>query len=479
MSHRFTPLRGRLAGRIDQIASTAFWGSIVLATLPLVLLSAFIVPMGDDWCFAAHRRHMGAAGVNAFYYNTWTGRFASTAVLTSFPISPLWYRAYPLITLAALAASIFWFIHTCIGRYVTRRDCMFVAAVVTIVYVNMMPHLAAGLYWFPGVVTYQWASILTLVTVSLCLTALTSTHTAVRVSCLAAAGFVSFAAVAMNESTLAMLPVVLLFCMIFSGRGPLSSRIALAWVIPLVGAVAGAVIVIRSPGNALRAANFPGAGNASWTVTLSAIDTVLYGTRWLATGPLLVGSILCIPVGIRAVLAMRTAGLRVPRPLHTAVATILVIGAGFLPPSWGLGTVPPGRTLNAMCFIFVIGWMIVLTGLLDAGIDRDISPTLASPPPRVRLLITVVFGLTLLSNGVLTAYGDVGRTAHAYQRENALRDREVAAAQAGAVRDPVLTGFTTYPFAVTTAYWDLQQDSTQWMNRCFAEYAGFSTVRVR
>ena len=229
---------------------------IVLALAPFLLLCAFNQPFFDDFRNATWLREHGPWGVQVWLFQTWTGRFTTTFIMTVLnPVAYGWLGGVKVVAAAlflALWASLAHLLRALrwppLGFSPARGQAPWAAGLLLTLFCNAAPAPFSFLYWFAGALVYQ----LTLI----CL--LNFTALALRVGWGPAAGrprAAIWAGVPLilcltgNELTLVQtLPVLALLAVAL----PRAARPALlGWL--LIGVLATAVAV-AAPGNWARAA---------------------------------------------------------------------------------------------------------------------------------------------------------------------------------------------------------------------------------
>ena len=248
---------------------------IVLALAPFLLLCAFNQPFFDDFRNGTWMCEHGTWGVQVWLFQTWTGRFTTTFIMTVLnPVAYGWLGGVKVVAaglLLALWASVAHLLRALrwppLGFACTRGQALWAAGLLLALFCNAAPAPFSFLYWFAGALVYQ----LTLIGL------LNFTALALRVGWGPAAGRQRTAwwaclplvlALTGNELTLVQtLPVLALLAMFL----PRAARPAL-WAWLLIGALAVAVAA-AAPGNWARA-----------TAMAPAADPY-YHYRWLVLGP--------------------------------------------------------------------------------------------------------------------------------------------------------------------------------------------------
>lgn len=139
-----------------------------LSLLTYLLLALYAHPVADDFCYAAKSRGVSLWDWSYSEWLYWNGRYASNLLMIHGPLS--WsddflpgYRAVPIVLLALTFLSIWFFLRRITQQALSTGQEMLGALVFLLLYLNLMPDLGEGFYWYTGAVTYQLGSILLVV----------------------------------------------------------------------------------------------------------------------------------------------------------------------------------------------------------------------------------------------------------------------------------------------------------------------------
>ena len=136
---------------------------LLLALAPFLGLTAFNQPFFDDFRNAYWTRAHGVWGVQGWLYQTWTGRFTTTAVMTLLnPVTYGWLSGVKAVaaglmvaqwaSLAHLLRALF---HTALRAACSWATAGWTAALLLALFCNAAPAPFSFLYWFCGAVAYQ------------------------------------------------------------------------------------------------------------------------------------------------------------------------------------------------------------------------------------------------------------------------------------------------------------------------------------
>ncbi|WP_460608894.1 hypothetical protein [Hymenobacter terrigena] len=136
---------------------------ILLALLPFLLLTAFNQPFFDDFRNAYWMREHGTWGVQLWLFQTWTGRFTTTFIMTVLnPVAYGWLGGVKVVAAGAFIAlwaslahllRALW--HTALHRACSWGQALWAAGLLLALFCNAAPSPFSFLYWFCGIVAYQ------------------------------------------------------------------------------------------------------------------------------------------------------------------------------------------------------------------------------------------------------------------------------------------------------------------------------------
>ncbi|WP_092677445.1 DUF6056 family protein [Hymenobacter arizonensis] len=373
---------------------------LLLALAPFFLLTAYNQPFFDDFRNAYWTRAHGTWGVQAWLFETWTGRFTSTFFMTVLnPVTYGWLGGVKLVAAVLIVvqwASIGHFLralfHTALRVAFSWQDAFWCAALLLALFCNAAPAPFSFLYWFCGAVAYQIPLIGLLNFTALALRSGWGIPANRWQSAFLACGPLVLA-LAGNELTLVQaLPILALLGYAL----PASSR-PQWWLWLAIGAMAAALATV-APGNWVRArAMAPDDALQAyrWLVLLprTAYSAMLFLARPLTALSLLAAVAMGLWLGYRQ-RAAGTASLRLaPRQWGAVLLAFGILnGIGFLLFRYLTVAAPLLRAQNEILLVMLIS---------VAAVAWAAAQQLPEPhfwfPRRLRhssLLILGLFGLS-------------------------------------------------------------------------------------
>ena len=137
--------------------------ALLLALAPFLLLCAFNQPFFDDFRNGYWMREHGTWGVQLWLFQTWTGRFTTTFVMTVLnPVAYGWLGGVKVVAAAAFVAqwaSLAYLLRTLLRTArqaaCSRSQAFWAAGLLLAMFCNAAPGPFSFLYWFCGIVAYQ------------------------------------------------------------------------------------------------------------------------------------------------------------------------------------------------------------------------------------------------------------------------------------------------------------------------------------
>ena len=202
---------------------------------------------------------------------------------------------------------------------------------------------------------------------------------------------------------------------------------------------------------------------------------------WLSNPVLIVSSLLA-PFAVMRLARLAAGSIHV----STRDIVLLLLGTLMLPvvlqfPAWwAMGGWPPARTLDAIYFLFLLGWYATLAAVTLRVVHRTESYSAAlHASARARLALTLLSllftAVVLTSPGIQRVKHDLFHTVGPWSDYMHQRYQQIHQALAnGQLRLVVADYQQEYPRSVY--FNDIMHDSRHWRNRCYAAYFGLETI---
>jgi len=338
--------------------------------LPYVALAAFAHPIADDFTYAFDTQRDGFWGAYRAQYASWNGRYASNVLELAGPM--VWgsvpiYRAVAVGMLLGTIVAAYCLVRALTRGAWSRPQAAGAAVTLTAVFVAIVPSLGETIYWYTGTVTYQLSAILVVIQAATTIDALAGDNGLSSRVRLAIALVLLPLVVGMNEVAMAMIILFhasLLTIAAIEGR----RRVTAVAGAMLAVALASSLAVWLAPGNAVRAAMFPVRHDLFRSLAQTALQTIRFGVTWTTSGPLVLASLLFLPLA--GEVAERAPVIRAVTPVSAmamAAGAVMTIPIATFPVYWSTGLLGQHRTPSVACFVFVLLWFAALTGLVATG----------------------------------------------------------------------------------------------------------------
>ncbi len=331
-------------------------------------LGSFTKLMADDYCSAYIVRRLGFARSIWYWYRNWSGGY-STSIADSllniigasrmYYLVPVFLLVWLIVTILAVAQ----LLPTNLGRSKRVFTSIALGSFALYSILLLSPNIPQSLHWWGGMRAYSFPLML----ITLYLSVYQIFILKIRnTTCLWLGYVISFFFIFLNSGfseTFTPLQLVLFIELIILGlwtgylKYPTPEFNFL--LAGLLGAVLGLIVMVASPGNVIRQANFPPAQNLLGILDISVVGYFGFLKNILGNPTKLAGI-------LSVVLGTTWAGWQ--NNDHLTVRLWMVIGIflngfiiafGCFPPSaYGMSDVPPGRTLIIAVFFLVASCML-------------------------------------------------------------------------------------------------------------------------
>lgn len=458
------------------------------AVLPFFLLSYYNHPFMDDYYNAANVRTTGLWGQQVELYMKWTGRFASSFLVTATnPMSYGWYdgfRLTPALTLAATLGTVYMGLRTLSERRLPRSQAALAAGVFLLSYLHMIPDTYSAIYWFTGSVVYHVAGLTLLLVFIASARARQATRAGARRGWQCVAAFSVFVAAAANEMTLLHLLLGLAMLLGVSWYRRQWPQVRW-WSALLALTLVVAVVTVVAPGNLVRMqyeaySKDPSPGNVVRQV-LAAVPGVPKGMihllLWRANAlKLVLPTLLWLP----AVVYWQRRGW-----LGSGVRLPWYWGAFFMVGSFALSMLlflgvmrqmPPDRVVNGLLlFLFPAGLVVIWAALAYAA-----RPLVWQPPTWLSPWVAVAYVAVFSYIGKpRRAWQELVLSAPAYDRQLLAREQQLRSAWSQGIEHVVVKPFIgVKPYGVLITPWEMTTDIYHYVNYETALYFDVKTIAV-
>jgi hypothetical protein len=437
-------------------------------------LMAYAHPQADDFSRWAKIKDMGIAAAMQHEYHNWQGRWAGFggACLASLVPNIESNYSWLLAVLGVLfALSTHLLLCTVLELPLLAARAWALTLTLLAVYCGGMHAPGETLYWFPGATEYHGAMALCMLTAAL---VVRGARLAAGARALLMPPLMSLAILATGTHELIglVLCAALLAGTIVTFAAGHRGR--WLWLAVLIAAAAGSWFVISADGNAIRSLCWPGRGDALLTARLTAWSVASTLAMWLSDGRLWLATALLWLLPHADAIAPSWLATARRRWRWLAAAWLAALAAMYAAPHWAMGVTMPGRLINTIHFVFLLGWLLAALCVRPA-----VQSWLARRGPlcaRLAAAAVVLWAAAIIFTGnslaALRDYGGVlqAHDAAMWQRYETLRQ--------GAGRDLVLPPAPQRPGGFYR-YGEITPDANHWINRGVADYYGARSVVVK
>ncbi len=429
--------------------------------LPFLWVSVYIHPSADDFAYAWSSRDVGFWQSFVRDYFNWNGRYFSNLLVFLNPIafnSFALYKCIPIVLLITTVFAIYFLLQQFFGNLLKRARILQFSLLLCLLYLIEMPQLAQGIYWYTGAVTYQGAIIFTLLYLSLQLRLLNGVifispivhHTLLASLIFCICGF--------NETAMLQLFLFQLFVLY-----KVQSKQHLIYLLLILLCSS---LVIFSPGNAVRAAQFNQGGQFFHSISFTFLQTIRFSLTWIASYPLFLVSLLFLRLA-RQWLNLKVAIL--PnwdiKPIEVLCLMLLMIFVSVFPSYWKMGILGQHRTINAAGFWFVLIWFMLLHAWLKNNMQSKIVLALERFVSQLGKWIYVLlfFSLFLKGNLLLVCKDIFSGRAKKFDVEMNLRYNSIKACADSNNTTCMVDSIQHQPASIFS--FDISDNENYWINR--------------
>lgn len=423
------------------------------------------------------------------HYFEWSGRYTSNALYAVYPVIFDLFDAYkyiPALMMLALFLATAFFLSRLFNVSLFARPVLLTSLCFVCIFLLGMMSPASGLYWMAGAFTYQTANILFFV-ISGLMIQLADRQKASKnyFSLFDVLLLLMIFAVGTNETSMLALTGLALLGIVLHLRSGLA--ILKPWLVILVFTLAGFAIVYFSPGNAIRAADFPLRHDLSHSINGSLSVGLKILWLWLSNPVLIVSSMLA-PFAITNLLKLSGRQLSSSSPpVSKAMIMTLMLNTFLMPvllqfPAWwSMGGWPPARTVDAIYFLFLVSWYLTIAAFtvryLCLGKWQSIMQPYNPGTAVALLLLSGLFAAAVLkSNTYQLARTDLFHLARPYHDYLNERYKQIEQAKANGQRYLIVADYQQeYPRSIF--FNDIMHNPDDWRNACYADYFGLEKIK--
>lgn len=325
-----------------------------MALLPFIILAVFCHPSADDFWLTNLVIAKGPWQAQVDIRQNWSGRYTSM-FLGSF--NPLVYRSFtiykllPVLFLIFLTASLYRLITLLTHKQFSRKSNLALALIFLIIYLHQMHTVAQSIYWMSGALTYQVANILLVFFLASLYRYYQLEQNRRSLLQKILISVLLFATIGCNETTMAIV-VFLIGCFFLISLIKAQKDFFLLWLVILTAVAC--CLVIFAPGNAIRLKEYPLRHDFVFSLVHALLVPVNNSFNWLVNSPILLISVLLVPVVAKQVPHIPTLNR-----VHPVIGLLVLYGclaSGYFVAYWSKHGPSPPRAQDTIYFVFLLGW---------------------------------------------------------------------------------------------------------------------------
>ena len=477
------------------------WLFLTLGLAPLIawaVLGFSTRYLADDYSTASFLAQKGFWLVQVFWYETWSGRFAFTFVVSLVELVGVGIVPFlPLLGLTAWFFALWWALQQAFAALalpVEKKWLAVLAAAIIFGAVKSIKDYTEVIFWQTGILTYQISLILFCLTLGLFLKRFFSKPQVPAVALweYPVASLIALILGGFSETWIILQVAILTLALIyfsFFHQKPHRSDVIHTLLAVYIGSWCAFLAIVRSPGNAGRTVRMTQLSLESvFGAMLAAIrDVPLFLMQWL-TGNTALAVGLLLTGAVTGFLTASATGERGSAPqgkqlLRSGILLAVAIGllsVGFFPAFVVWGTRPVDRAAFLPIFLFILAFMLFgffagrfLAGLVQPGKRQT----------ALQLTLTMLLALTMLwlQGRATIAAAQLLPTLQTYARLWDERDAFLHAARSQKEGEIVVPSVRRNPdlHDIRDTIWDvgeLSEDPRDWINQVAAAYYGVKSI---
>jgi hypothetical protein len=386
---------------------------------PLLWLSQYNYPSGDDYRVLLHARRLGALGGAAWWYTNWSGRYASFLLQNWLASRDDWLTTYKLLPVALIFSGfvcVYCFVRALFGRDFNRRVLFTLSTVIYVLLVSLTPDVATGLYWFSTNAQYVGASFISLLIFALDIEL--SRAESVRVKATLSLLVVVLVALVAGSNEISAIFLICAFVSINCFHFVKFKKLDKPNLLFLVLSVLFAALSFFAHGNFVRVRTLGAEFHPAKILFAAPALTFYFLFKLAATTPLLPASALYLLFlqtnrdRLRAPLSLLS-GIGWQWILFALLCSVTAADAALFAAVGVSANSVPYRVENVYVYTIVSGWLFFLTALFADSSRKGVNFQL----PKWATALLAVFVLFFLLTGFkLKLGGDAVPSANSVQR---------------------------------------------------------------
>lgn len=430
---------------------------------PYLYISQYCNPVTDDLTYAFKGKNPDFWNVYFGEYENWNGRYFSNFLVLINPVSSDNFTLYKFIPIALIILtfiSIFYLIHQLIQNIFNSIFKIQISLIILLLYLQTMPIISEGIYWYTGAVTYQVGIISALLFLGM-LVQFYNGNWVMKNKLIHSIMILLLLFISAGCNELNM--VLSIFILLIIGIKTYSySKYRNFILLFLFASILFGILVYFAPGNENRGDNFEEKHDFFRSLFYSAAQTIRFFTIWLSGGTLLIASLLYYPI-------CKKLSEEIPlfknsfhlSPVMALLLSLSFIFIGAFLPYWSTGNLGQHRTMNVSLFFFMLTWFVFLTSLYNSNLLKW-----ENLHPKIKIILFSVLCLTLFftNNGWNVIHDLYSGNAKSYDEQMNERYEKIRN-----MNDDLYLPMIKNP-PKTLFVLDLIDDPNHWQNRSYTVF---------
>src|SRR5271157_347573 len=466
--------------------------SPILALAGLAYLGTFTRMHSDDFCRAASMNHLGFWVGILYWYNGWSGRFTSIVFSLLLSIAGSGGETvFPVVVITLWFLALSWALVPVFRQSHLPSPGwlgMAAAGLILLILFSTTPNLFQSVFWQPGQIAYTFPMIGLALLGGVILRAWLEPNWPSVVFILLSffLAFISGGSSEVFDATqAALLILVLVLVLILAGKETRRRLVPVSGA-AVVGALIALVIVVSAPGNQVRQAEIGHSGAGFlWIIPNSFSYAARIFGRYLLRNPGWALLSVLAPFLAGWALDPATPGSHSRLSLRylwsqswfrglvlTPVSAFLLVAAACAPFVYAMNAFPEDRSiLVPQCLLIMAA--VLSSFLLAVGLHR----LGFLPDPAERQSLSHLLTIAILAMIIIAASYSIFQTIRqAPNYQSYARSWDKRAAILLNARQQGQTEITVKRLGRRFGILDIAQDPTNWVNKCMADYYGFSAI---
>lgn len=431
-----------------------------------LLVCFYALPFADDFCYAwTASADLPLLKKFSEHYLYWNGRYSADLLFSihSALISHLLWYQFSLLLVLLLNLLFTWLL---VEHWVKHKAASLIAAMlINVFHLCYLPNIAEGAYWFTGVFSYQLSNTILLLQLGLLAQLLTGLPGARYILYSIASLLCLVLLIGFNEVAAFLIPVYYFTGLLLSWHKKEKRHV---FLVHFSIAIIAACFVFFSPGNAIRANEFPGRYDVLHSTYYSVLQTIRFIGGWMLTVPFVLLSLLIL---FYAPCLEDSWLKRIDYRFIFLILLGAVFSGAFLP-YYATGILGQHRTINYVFFHFILLWCWFLVSASSKV--RLPKRILFFNNPLARFyLLSFAIVIMIFSGNSLAILSDLRESRFTAYKNDFMQRQERVAVDTGRLIPPLQSIPSSFRIV------DAKGDTNWWVDKCMKHFYSDTKMKVK